>query len=299
MTLLLLAAALAAEPTPPVVESTPALDARTAVAFGDHLLTSGDPYNALTYFRLALFLEPERPDAESLRFRIGLAYERGERWPAAVFAYGQVGGDLADRAAYRAALAEHRAGVAGAADLALERVTLFFPDSSWAPRAAYARGVLALQAGELQQAESLFAAFSFPDHALAPRARSLAEAAALPLPRRSPTLAASLSVVPGLGQLYAGHPGDALMAALFNIPLGVGSGLLLADGIETGRPVEIAAGAVLGSVFLVATYPSNLIGAWRGAVRTNEHRERRAAEALLEQAWEPSLELGAEDVRAP
>lgn len=299
MILSLIAVALAAEPVPSETPAPPALSAEQAAAFGDHLLAEGDAYNALTWYRLALFLDPQRPDADALRFREGLAYERGERFPAAVFAYGQVGGDLADRAAYRAALADHRAGNDLSADLSLERVGLFFPESEWAPRAAFARGVLALRAFDLDKAEAQFGAFDFPSSPLAPRASALALAAAEPIPKKSPKLAAGLSLVPGLGQLYAGHPGDAFMAALFNIPLGLGSGLLLADGIDQGRPTEIAAGAVLGTVFLAATYPSNLVGAYRGAKRTNERRERVRAEALLQQAWDPGLELDSNDVTPP
>ena len=56
---------------------------------------------------------------------------------------------------------------------------------------------------------------------------------------------------------------------------------------------------MLGSVFWFATYPSNLIGAWRGAVRTNKQHERRRAEALLKEAWDPALELDIDDVQAP
>ncbi len=310
MILCLIATALAAEPAPgPELPSAtapraelpqpPALSADQAVAFGDHLLAQGDAYNALTWYRLALFLDPQRPDAEALRFRVGLAYERGERYPAAVFAYGQVGGPLADRAAYRAAIADHRAGNEAAADLGLERVGVFYPGSEWAPRADFARGIFALQRYDLETAQTRFAAFSHPESPLAPRAAELATAASEPVPRKSPALAASLSVVPGLGQLYAGHPGDAMMAALFNVPLALGAGLLLADGVEQQRPTEIAAGAVLGSVFVVAFYPSNVIGAWRGAERTNQMRERRRSEALLQQAWAPDLELDAGEVEPP
>lgn len=291
-------------PAPPPVEApapaAPAVDATTALAFGDHLYQQGDAYNALTWYRLALFLEPDRPDAEALRFREAMAYEKGERYPAAIFAYGQVTGSLADHAAYRSALCEQRAGNDTSARVSLERVGAYYPDSPWAPRAAYAEGVLALRRFDLATASRTFGSFPYADDPLAPRAARLATAAAEPLPHpKRPMLAAGLSVLPGLGQLYAGHPGDAMMAALFNIPLGLGAGLLLADGIEQKRGVEIGAGAVLGGVFWFATYPSNLIGAWRGAQRTNKQRERRRAESLLKEAWDPSLELDIDDVQAP
>jgi tetratricopeptide (TPR) repeat protein len=295
-------AAVPAAPPAPVelpAPAPPAVDAGTALAFGDHLYEEGDAYNALTWYRLALFLEPDRPDADALRFREAMAYEKGERYPAAVFAYGQVTGPLADHAAYRSALCEQRSGNETSARVSLERVSAYYPDSPWAPRAAYAQGVLALRRYDLAGASRTFGAFSYPADPLAPRAATLSAEAAEPLPHKRPLLAAGLSVLPGLGQLYAGHPGDAMMAALFNIPLGLGAGLLLADGVEQKRGLEIGAGAVLGGVFWFATYPSNLIGAWRGATRTNKQHERRKAEALLKEAWDPTLELDIDDVQAP
>lgn len=304
MILCLIAIATATEPAPPpaaplpATVAPPAVDAATAAAFGDHLLGQGDGYNALTWYRLALFLDPHAPGADALRFREALAYERGERWEAAVYAYGQVQGELAAQAGYRAALCEQRAGNAAAADLGLGNVAAFHPDSPWAPRAAYARGALALERHDLDAAAAALSAFPYPSDPLAPRAASLAAAAAEPLPQKRPALAAGLSVLPGLGQLYAGHPGDAFMAAAFNWTAGVGGALLLADGIKEKRPLEIGAGAFLAGVFSL-TWPSNVVGAYRGAIRTNEHRERRAAEALLQQAWTPELELEAEDVVLP
>ncbi len=292
----LLANALAAEPAP----ATPAavLDSRAASGFADTLMSAGDPYNALTWYRLALYLEPSRPDADALRFRQALAYERGERFPAAVFAYGQVGGALADDAAYRSALADFHAGNPLSADVSLERLPLFFPDSEWVPAAGYLRGVLALQSKDLDAAVVRFESFNAPSSTFAPRAAALAAAAREPIPHKAPLLAGALSVVPGLGQLYGGHPGDAAMAAIVNIPVGVTSALLLRDGIQTGRSGTLVAGAILGGAFVI-TYPSNLLGAYRGALRANEHNKQRRAEALLGQAWDPALMLDPDDVPLP
>lgn len=305
MILSLLAMALGAEPAPEIPPAAPltapslaSLDSQTASGFADALMAADDPYNALTWYRLALYLDPARPDADALRFRQALAYERGERFPAAVFAYGQVGGGLADDAAYRAALADYHAGNPLSADVGLERLPLFYPDSNLLPQAAFARGVLALESRDLDAAVVRFSAFPYPDSPLAPRAAALASAAQEPVERRSPALAGALSIVPGLGQLYAGHPGDAAMAALVNIPVGVTSALLLTDGIRTHRAGPLVAGGILGAAFVI-TYPSNLLGAWRGANRTNTRNRQLRAEALLGSAYDPSLQLDADEVALP
>lgn len=309
MILCLLAVTLAAEPTPaPAAPSSPApapappelpsVDSARASAFADSLMEAGDPYNALTWYRLALFLEPDRPDAQAIRFREALAYERGQRYPAAVFAYGQVSGALADDAAYRSAVADFHAGNPLSADLNLERVPLFFPDSALLPQAAFARGYLALQSKDLSAAAQRFEAFNYPDSPLAPRAAALAASAREPLPHKSPALASALSLVPGLGQLYAHHPGDAAMAALVNIPLGVTSGLLIADAVENRRAGTAVAGGLLGLAFAF-TYPSNVLGAYRGAQRENERIRQVRAEELLGQAYDPSLQLDPGEVDLP
>ena len=176
-------------------------------------------------------------------------------------------------------------------------------DDPWARVAPYALGVLALEDFDLPTAQSQFAAVHHGDvEASVPllhaRAGELSTAAASPLPRKSPWLAAGLSLAPGLGQLYAGHRGDAAIAFLFNAGFGAGATFLLVDGIQQGRGWEIGAGAALAGLFSIS-YPANLLGAYRGAHRTNRHHERRRAEELLQQAWAPELELAAEEVELP
>jgi len=287
-------------------DAPPAVDGATARSFADHLLEQGDPFNALTWYRLALYLEPERPDAEVIRFRMAWAYEAGHRWDAAEAAYGQVlGPGLTDRATYRIAAVAAQDGRPEDADRWLsvffsndyEDSFVVHPGSPWAERAPYARGVVALQAHDLDTAARRFA--EVPEGPWRARAQPLAKAAAEPLPSRSPLLAASLSaLVPGAGQTYAGHAGDGLMAFAANAVLGVWSYALLRQGIEQERAWEVGLGCVTGGMFTV-TWASNVVGAWRGARRFDETKARDRAEALLGEAWDPTLELRAEDVALP
>ncbi|MBN1335884.1 MAG: hypothetical protein JXB39_07990 [Deltaproteobacteria bacterium] len=286
----------------PAGQGVGARDATTARAFADHLLESGDPFNALTWYRMALFLEPDRPDADVIRFRMAYAYEAGRRWEAAEVAYGQVlGADLADRATYRIAAVDAQAGRPEDADrwlaLLADRHPAPRPDSPWAERAPYARGVVALQSDDLEEASRRFA--EVPEGPWRTRARSLADAAAVRLPSRSPLLAASLSaVVPGAGQFYAGHVGDGLMALAASGVLGVWSYTLLRQGIEQDRAWEVGLGGVVGGMCTV-TWSSNVVGAWRGARRFGDQEARERASELLAEAWDPALELSVEDVVLP
>lgn len=293
---LLCAPVLAQEPVP----AAPPVDASVARGFADHLLSAQDPFNALTWYRLALYLDPARPDADAIRFRMAWAYEKGERYDAAEVAYGDLAGtSLASRAAYRSAAVSLLQEDWSAADQAFEAVTLYHPGTDWAARAAFARGITWLEANQLQRAATAFSQVPQGEGPWDERAATLGEQALAPTARRSPLLAASLSaVVPGAGQAYSGHVGDGVMALLANGVLGVWSYTLLRDGLEEDQAWETGMGSVIGAMFLV-TWSSNVLGGWRSAERYQHTQARHRAEDLLQQAFDPELELQTGDVRLP
>jgi TM2 domain-containing membrane protein YozV len=272
----------------PIVEATE--DPIRAASFADQLMREDDPYNALTFYRWSLFLGG--PEAD-LRFKIGLAYERGARWEAASYTYGLVRGPLAERAAYRAAICAFRGGEPALANLGFQELR----EEPWRNQVTYTFGLLALEAHDLDLARDAFGAVPI-DSPWSVRARALAQEAETDLPHRSPVLAGTLSIVPGLGQIYAGHLGDGIVAALANGAIGLWSATLLVDGIQRERVWEMGAGVVLGGVFSI-TYPSNIVGAYRGAGRFNDHVERRRAEELLAEGWDPALEIHATEASLP
>ncbi|MDG1480459.1 MAG: hypothetical protein P8R54_12750 [Myxococcota bacterium] len=276
----LLAAAHAEEPSAPAAVEPPTVDAATAAAFADHLLSSGDAYAALSWYRLSEFLAP----SPTTTFRIGLAYEHGERLEAAADVYGRLD---TPEAALRAALCLHRSGSTQAADARLAVLQLRHPTAPQADHADYIRGVLALEAHDLSAAADHFSAVS---GGLAEPAAALSIAAQEPIPQRSPGVASALSLVPGVGQMYAGHVGDGLIAMGVTGGLSLWGGSMLATGIVEDRRGLITIGGVLTGVALI-TWSSNLVGAYTGAARFNRLTTQRRAEALLEAAWREELAL--------
>lgn len=69
------------------------------------------------------------------------------------------------------------------------------------------------------------------------------------LRRAAPRVAAGLSIVPGLGQLYTGQPGKAAYYFLGSVVALVGSGLLIVNAVGFGHGL-IAGGAVTGALLL-------------------------------------------------
>ncbi|TNE85515.1 MAG: hypothetical protein EP330_25880 [Deltaproteobacteria bacterium] len=287
------------ESEPTTAEVAASLDARTAGVFADELLLHGDPFNALTFYRLSRTLGAE--DAGDIGFRMALCYELGDRFAAAEQAYLDLAGQHADwsaRATFRAAMSAQADGRPREAAMHLQDVLLEGQGTELAPRAAYMQGVVALSGGELASADAAFSSFeaSYPSHSLVPRAAAARAVLAERIPRRSPALAGAMSLVlPGSGQLYAGHPGDAAMAFLASGVLGLWSYTLVRSGFEDDKGWRVGTGAALGTV-AAFTWTSNVFGAVRGARRSNSYlRKKRADEALRETA-DSALPITAEDV---
>lgn len=298
--------AFAEEPVAPLETPAPlaTLNASSAVAFGDVLFREHDPFNALTAYRLGLFLEPDRPDAPAVLFRMALCYEVGHRHEAATSAWLDLAGrfpEWSPPATYRAAMTAVERGAYPEARLYLDEVKSEAPESLWAQRSGFQDAVVQLRAGDLDNAKVAFTNYprEWPTSPWVPRA----EAAAMQLDakrwHRSPALAGVFStLIPGSGQLYAGHEGDAFMAFVANGTLAFWSYALLREGIEDGEGWKTGTGTALGTMALFG-WTSNVIGAARGAKRANDQHERRLVEAVLEAADDKGLESDPIDVALP
>ena len=282
----------------------PSLDSQTSVAFGDALLHDGDPFNALTAYRLALFLSPDRPDAPELRFRVALCYELGDRFDAATASWLDLAGrhsDWSTQATYRAAMTLLEGGHFDEAQLYLDEVASEGTGTPWAERAAFMKGEAAMEAGRSDQANAALESFktAFPASELLPRAVAADRVLDQHVRHVSPALAATMStVLPGSGQIYAGHTGDGVMAFIANGTLGYWSYALLRQGVEQDRGWEVTAGGVIGFM-AVTSWTSNVIGSAMGAKRTNTLARKERLDAAMREADNALLERDAEDVALP
>ncbi len=78
-----------------------------------------------------------------------------------------------------------------------------------------------------------------------------------PMPGKSPLLATSLSIIPGLGRTYAGHPVD----GLFNFILVAGFGYNTYNHNQAGNPIMTGINASFMTLFWLADF----YGAYRTA----------------------------------
>ncbi len=276
-----------ASPAPVALEAAPALAARAA--FAEQLLRERDYFRGISVYKELRFYD-ENPAARLVyTYQIGRAYRLSRHYELAVEAFAP----LFRRPEAPAGLVARAHLHAGVSQLALHAPAL----ASHHLREAEARGerarprlffgVLALQSERYDDAGRAFsAAAAAPD--ADPGLRRLAgelgrvAAGAPDLPRRSPALAAALSaLLPGAGQLYAGHPVDAAQALGFVGAFGFSTFLAYRYDHDRGGPyVFTGVSAALTALF----YAANVLGAERSARYFNQRQKERLVEGPLRRA---------------
>ena len=212
-------------------------------AFARSLFAAGEYYRAIGEFQRFLFFQPQHPLASEAQLTIGLAFFCGERWLQAFEVFRRVARTAPD-APMRAEAALWMAETRARGGDQMEAVRLFqelmrqYPESVITQRAAYLLAWGYVRQRQWVEAREAFAQIDSqsPYHASGER---LAAALGSPpeLPHRSPAVARALStVLPGTGQIYAGHTLDGL------IGLGLHGALIAGTIGAVGAGLEGAAG---------------------------------------------------------
>jgi len=262
------------------------------VRFADELFENEDYYNALTLYKYALFKARSKKDTEGLRFRIALCYQMGERWNEAESSYDDFiahypNSTLAPEASYRTGQGFFQGKKYIPAINHFNETIKQFPQSEYSMRSQYALGLTYARLGKwkLSQEELKKLSQKDPNHPLSKQAQgviSLLDQGET-IPEKSPWLAGTLSLIPGLGKVYTHHYGGAIIAALIN----GGLAFVIYDSFNNDR---IAVGAVFSAVF-VATYSANLVGGYRSANRYNARQEDKFADQVFNKGYVPELGL--------
>jgi tetratricopeptide (TPR) repeat protein len=262
------------------VAETVSPEAARTLDFAESLLEEGDHYRAIGEYKRALFLGLEDAPAAQARYRIGVAYLRGEQPSAAAEHYARLiprsGPALKPGLELQLAYALALGGEALRAQAALSSWLAAHDSDPEVPRARYLLGWSWIS---LEHPVEAFAQFTaLPDF---DGKQSLLDGTASleTLPRKSPLTAGLLSAVPGLGHVYLGQPLIGLAALLWN-------GLFSFALVHTLRTQQWGAAAVLGA--LEATwYAGTVFGAVSGAHKHNRDARLNAIEALR---FDPRLE---------
>lgn len=254
----------AAELPPPSL----ALNADRQYSYAEHLFQKGEDFRAIGEYERFLFFFPQDPRTETARYRIGEAYFHSQRYAQAADAFEALirsapETTLALQAQLMISEAHRRLGALGQAVQDLRNLLAVSENPGVRDEAYYRMGWVYIDMGQWQNAREAFRQIrveSRPEYRIE---RILSEVDRLtPVPRKNPTLAGGLSIVPGLGYLYVGRYRDALTAFLIN------TGLILAS-VESFGNDSPALGGVLAFVG-AGFYSGNIYGAAGSAHKYNE-----------------------------
>jgi TolA-binding protein len=277
--LLLPAAPLWSQSTPPTAPGDPLTDADQILGFADALFNSGDYFRAITEYKRFLFLHPTDLRAGRAQLQIGLSYQRGQQWEDARQTFESIAqqhpdADIRAEAAYLVGETSYRQGRYLQAITDLRPVAERYGQTPVGERARYLLGWSYLRARQWPEAAQTFETIDTASPWF-PSSRTLAEAAreGEHLPRKSPVLAGLMSaVIPGTGHFYTGRFRDGTVALLLN-------GAFLAAGIEAvSAGNEAAAGLLL--FFEAAWYSGTIYGAVNAAQKYNRDLEERWLQGL-------------------
>jgi tetratricopeptide (TPR) repeat protein len=246
---------------------TEAVQLRLADAF----MAEGEYYRAITEYKKLLILFPDSKQTDYARFRIAMAYYRGEEYESAARAFAAFQ-ERHPRSGY-AAEAGFYEGVSylglnspGKAENAFTRVATASPDSEYGRRALLGTSLIRFDrndtAGCRRQLERYLVDYPADDRREHVRdAIGLLERNREPA-RKSPLAAGILSaVVPGSGHVYAGHYGDGITSLFLN-------GLFIAGTVMSVKQENYAVAGIVGTIG-VPFYIGNIYGAANAATKYN------------------------------
>ena len=252
-----------------------------ALRQGEAAYQQSDYATAQAAFERFLTATPSDAAVDVARFRLGQIALAKRDFTAASDRFGAVAASespLADRASYYQGLASYRAKDYGRADLVWSNTIRSATDESIAARAQFGRAWCQVRRGNWGVAELALdrVMLLFPDDPLASRAESMQKelSRANHLPRRSSSKAKWMStILPGSGQIYAGHVGNGLVSAGLN----GGMAYVLGSAVNDRRWLDVGFLYLLGSRFYFG-------GRQNADKFANEHNERVVREFVDELA---------------
>jgi tetratricopeptide (TPR) repeat protein len=260
------------------------LSAQTRRQYADWLYGQGDYFRAVSEYKELLFFAPTDQDADSLRFMMGKAYYRSGKHNNSISEFSA----LVERPvapALRSAAFDLIA--LNYLNLSLPNQALYYSSEALKDstrEARFTNGVIRANLYEWDNAASVFGALSAVSDGRKDELSSLAEEnlaavnAARDLPKKSPILSMLMSaVIPGSGQLYAGHSVDALQSFAFVGSFAYMSYIAYRYDKQNGNGYyNFGASISLASLFYIA----NLIGAERTATYYNVRQQQEVVKKL-------------------
>ena len=201
------------------------LDPDHQLEFAEQYFDRGEYYRAIGEYERFIYFFPQAEQVELARYKIGLAYLKGERYEEAIEAFGQLiekhpGSGHAMESYLRISEAYVQLRRYDEAIVNLEDLVRICPDQSIKDEAYYQCGWSYLEKGLRENAEACFKKISHENREKYRLQQLLQELdKEQSLRRKNPATAGILGIVPGAGHLYCERPRDALASFLVNAAL--------------------------------------------------------------------------------
>ncbi len=258
------------------------LDPDRQFQFAEHYFQKGEYYRAIGEYERFIFFSPEARQVELARYRIGVAYLKGERYQEAIQAFERLIDEYqtsayAIKSYLRISKAYVRLKRYDEALIDLECLITIAPDQNIKDEAYYESGWVYLEKGLWENAQTCFDKISAQNREKYRLKQFLKELDKKKLlKRKDPSIAGLLAVVPGAGHLYCERYRDALVSFLVN-------GALIVAAYEAFDHDHNALGGIITFVE-VGFYSGNIYSAVSSAHKYNREEKNRFLRYLKEHA---------------
>ena len=250
--------------------------------FAEHYFQKGEYYRAIGEYERFIYFFPEARQVKLARYRVGLAYLKGERYQEAIQAF-QL---LIERYPNSVHAIKSYLGTSEAyvqlkrydeALINLENLITVAPDQNIKDEAYYQCGWVYLEKGLWENAQTCFDKISAQNREKYRLKQLLKELDKKKnLKHKNPSVAGLLAIVPGAGHLYCERYRDALVSFLVN-------GALIITAYEAFDHDNDALGGIITFVEL-GFYSGNIYSAVSSAHKYNRDEKYRFLRYLKEHA---------------
>ncbi|MFP4350684.1 MAG: tetratricopeptide repeat protein [Desulfococcaceae bacterium] len=259
------------------------VDADRQFQFAEQLFTEKKYSRAIGEYERFIYFFPDDERIPQARYMIGLAYFNSEKYQEAITAFRElVDTDSGKpfslkspitRAYFKISEAYLKLNAPGQASATLRNLVLLTENSAVEDEALYRTGWIFLEAGAWDRSAAFFEQIS-EESRQEYRLQTLSQEMnrVEDIPRKNPTLAGVLSIIPGAGYLYGERYRDALTAFLLN-------GGLMASAYLAFDNENPALGAVISFVEL-GFYTGQFYGAVSSVHKYNRDQTHRFIDQL-------------------
>jgi tetratricopeptide (TPR) repeat protein len=258
------------------------LDPDSQFQFAEHYFQKGEYYRAIGEYERFIFFFPEAKQVGLARYRIGVAYLKGERYQEAIQAFELLiekypNSAYAIESYLRISEAYVRLKRYDEALINLESLITIAPDQDIKDEAHYQCGWIYLEKGLWEDAQTYFDKIS-PENREKYRLKQFLKELDKKelLKRKDPSISGLLAVVPGAGHLYCERYRDALVSFLLN-------GALIFAAYEAFDHHQNALGGIITFVE-VGFYSGNIYSAVSSAHKYNRDEKNRFLRYLKERS---------------